>query len=83
MTKQELIDLAVGYGWEYRKDSREICKGRYYFDLNKLPRVTLKHFDGNTYVTELGGIQSTPYAPWIIGPFKQGWFSLKANRFVK
>ena len=83
MTKTELIDLAVGCGWEYRRDSRELCKGRYYFNLNNLPRVVLKHFNGDKFVTFLGNLQSVLRTAWIIGPFTEGWFSLKANRFVK
>lgn len=82
MTKNELIELAIACGWKYRENTRELYKGRYYFNLNNLPLVILKRFDGNQFNTPIDNLHSAEYAPWTIGPFKQGWFSLKTNRFV-
>jgi hypothetical protein len=85
MTKDELIKLAQGYGWEYRQWSQELVKGTFTMDflMSDIMVDLCDSYLDRRYPQRLENLQSAPAKPWVIGPFKEDWFSLKANRWVK
>lgn len=91
MTKDELIELAVGCGWKYHdaNPGGYLDRGNWTISIlsdgGLILKTWYKHLGKmHPYDTpDLINLKSVLHAPWLIGPFKEGWFSLKANRFVK
>lgn len=93
MLRDELIELAVKYYWQRGEvgplGSTYVTRGAWTISIlsdgELILKKWLKHFkETRTFdIPNLTNLKSVPYAPWIIGPFKEGWFSLKANRFVQ
>lgn len=82
MTKEELINLAVGCGWTH--GCGELVRGRWAITIFKRAGIELEGPKRDQrYRLRYDEIQQCCGKSWIIGPFKEGWFSLKANRWVQ
>lgn len=85
MTKEALIELAVGCGWTH--GCQELVRGYWVIQLpfGETGVIKLEGPKPECPITaDLSDLQQA-YPPWqhLIGPFKEGWFSLKANRFCQ
>lgn len=87
MTRTELIDLAVKYGWQSKTSIPLLLRGHisiYPGDQNPAGNQTIylyEHRQNNTASCLLSDLQ-TGTRPWIIGPFGGKFFSLKSQRFI-
>lgn len=87
MNEETFIRLAKGCGWHVGPDY--VTRGNWTISILSDGGLILKKWfihlrKMQPYdAPDLRDLQNVPHRPWIIGPFKRGWFSLKANRWVK